>query len=158
MKIFSLAAAGLVLAGTAFAQAPQSQTVAPVDDMAWLAGEWVAVVGERTYREAWLAPVDGVMGGVSVTTRPDRAPVVETIKITTEAAGPTFTSIVPGQPPLVMVRVAGTAPGDAVFENTADTYPRRLSLLRCGEDMCAKAEGVRDGEPLTVEWHFKRPR
>ena len=38
---------------------------ARVDDLGWLAGDWVREEGERWTEESWTAPRGGVMLGVS---------------------------------------------------------------------------------------------
>lgn len=132
----------------------------PVDDVAklsWMAGTWAQEKDGVVVRETWLAPKDGVMGGVGQTNRPGRKPFVEHVKISAEPAGATFTALLPGQPPTAFVLLPGKD-GEAVFENKAHDFPQRVFYRRCGDDLCAGVEGVVKGEPKREEWRYTRVR
>jgi hypothetical protein len=142
--------AALLIAGAAQA--------APADDvqaLGWLAGSWIQHGENRTVREVWLAPQDGVMSGVSQTNRPGRKPSTEFMTISAEPAGATFTARLDGQPPTPFVLKPSPA-GEATFENLAHDFPQRVSYRRCGEDLCARIEGVVDGKPQSQDWRYVR--
>ena len=144
--------AALLFAGTAQA--------APADDvqaLGWLAGSWIQQGENRTVREVWLAPRDGVMSGLSQTNRPGRKPFTEFMTISAEPAGATFTARLDGQPPTPFVLKPGPA-GQATFENLAHDFPQRVIYRRCGEDLCARIEGVVDGKPQSQDWRYVRER
>ncbi|WP_369061454.1 DUF6265 family protein [Caulobacter sp. 73W] len=132
-------------------------TVQPVQEMSWLAGSWMEKTPEREVLETWLLPVDGAMRGVSVTKRAGRPELIETMTITAEPAGPTFTATIPGQAPTAFVRLPGP-PGEAVFENKAHDFPQRVFYRPCGEDLCAAIEGMVKGELKRTEWRYQRAR
>lgn len=68
-----------------------------------------------------------------------------------------FTAIVPGQPPTPFVLKSG--PDDeAVFENARHDFPQRVIYRRCGEQLCARIEGVIKGEPASQSWTYRRLR
>lgn len=145
-------AAALLAAGAAQA--------APADDVQaldWLAGSWVAQSENRTVREVWLAPRDGVMSGLSQTNRAGRKPFTEFMTISAEPAGATFTARLDDQPPTPFVLQPGLA-GEARFENLAHDFPQRVIYRRCGEDLCARIEGVVDGKPQSQDWRYVRER
>ncbi|MBA4013414.1 MAG: hypothetical protein C0481_16230 [Phenylobacterium sp.] len=145
-------AAALLIAGAAQA-APADE----VQALGWLAGSWVQQDENRTVREIWLAPQDGVMSGVSQTNRPGRKPFTEFMTIRAEPAGATFTARLDGQPPTSFVLKPGPA-GEATFENLAHDFPQRVSYRRCGEDLCARIEGTADGKVQSQEWRYTRER
>lgn len=130
---------------------------AEVAKLSWLAGAWVQEKDGVVVRETWLAPMDGVMGGVGQTNRPGRKPFVEHVKISAEPAGATFTAMLPGQPPTAFVLLPGKG-GEAIFENKAHDFPQRVFYRRCGEDLCAGVEGVVKGELKREEWRYTRVR
>lgn len=108
-----------------------------------------------TVRETWLAPLDGVMAGVSQTNKAGKAPFVEYMKISAETAGATFTALIPGQPPTPFVLLPGPD-GEATFENKAHDFPQRVTYRRCGVDLCARVEGLAGGKLQFDEWRYTR--
>lgn len=126
---------------------------ADVARLHWMAGTWVNKKDGVTVRETWLAPMDGVMGGVGQTNRPGRKAAVEHMKITAEPGGVTFTAYVPGQPPTPFVLLPGED-GEAVFENKAHDFPQRVIYRRCGMDLCARVEGEAGGKLKSQDWRY----
>ena len=149
----------IALALIALAAATASQA-APADDVAklsWMAGSWVQENAGVMTRETWLPPLGGSMAGAGQTNAGARPPRVEHMKITAEPTGATYTALVPGQPPTPFVLVPGND-GEAVFENKAHDFPQRVAYRRCGEDLCARIEGVIQGRPASEEWRYRRLR
>ncbi len=149
-RIASIAAAAL-LAVPAFA-------AEPAVDLSWMAGSWTLEDGGKTVRETWSTPLDGAMAGVGQTSRSGKPPSFEFMTITREAAGPTFTAYVQGQPATPFVLKPGGAADEAVFENLAHDFPQRVIYRRCGEDLCARIEGVMDGKLEAMDWRYRRTR
>jgi len=145
--MLAILAAAVVLADAA----------AEVAKLDWMAGSWMQEKDGVTVREIWLAPKDGVMGGVGQTNQPGRKPFVEYVKISAEPAGATFTALVPGQPPTPFVLLAGKD-GEAVFENKAHDFPQRVIYRRCGADLCARIEGTVQGQARSEEWRYRRAK
>ncbi|MFN3512718.1 MAG: DUF6265 family protein [Phenylobacterium sp.] len=132
-------------------------SAAGVDDLAWMAGSWRLEAGGVVTREAWLSPMDGTMAGVTQTHRPGRPPEVEFATIVADSRGVTFTARVEGQPPTPFRRKPG-AEGEAVFENLEHDFPQRIVYRRCGEDLCARIEGVVRGDLRSQDWRYRRER
>lgn len=146
-----------VLALLAFAAAT-SACAEPADDvagLAWMAGDWIEEKGGVISREVWLSPIGGVMAGAGQTNAPGRKPFVEHFKITAEPAGATFTAILPGQPPTPFVLLPRKGE-DVVFENKAHDFPQRIMFRRCGQDRCARIEGLVNGKLEFEEWRYRR--
>lgn len=144
MILSILAAAGALATG-----------VADVARLDWLAGTWRQEKDGVTVRETWLAPLGETMAGVSQTNRPGRPAQVEYMKITAQPAGATFTAILPGQPPTPFVLRPGKA-DEAVFENLAHDFPQRVIYRRCGDDLCARIEGMVGGRLRGQDWRYVR--
>ena len=128
---------------------------APTEPPAWLAGTWRQARKVQTVTEMWLAPQDGAMAGVTLTTSPSRPARAEYAKITREPAGLTYTAVVGAQPPVPFVVVAA-AGGWLVFENKAHDFPQRVAYRRCDADLCAAIEGVVNGKLERREWRYSR--
>lgn len=140
--------------------AATSAAATPADDvakLAWMAGSWIEEKGGVVTRETWLPPLGGAMAGAGQTNRGARPARVEHMKITAEPAGATYTALVPGQPPTPFVLVPGKD-GEAVFENNAHDFPQRVIYRRCGEELCARIEGVLRGQQTSEEWSYRRLR
>ena len=126
----ALALACLVLAAPAAAS--------PTGDLAklaWMAGTWGETKGQVTTRETWQAPVKGVMSGATETTKAGGNPSAESMKITAEPAGITFTAMPAGQPPTPFVLLAGS-PGE-VCSRTRPTTSRSASSTGDAVRTCA---------------------
>jgi len=147
--LFTLIALALALP----AQAAPADEVAK---LAWMSGRWIEDTVTTTTQEVWTRPGGGVMAGASQTNAPGRKSQVEHMTITAEAAGVTFTAILPGQPPTPFVLKPGGAEGEAVFENLAHDFPQRVIYQRCGVQLCARIEGVVKGQPVSKSWIYRR--
>jgi hypothetical protein len=130
-------------------------SAAPADLPAWLAGTWGQAKKTQTVTEMWLAPQDGAMAGVTLTTRPGRPPRAEYAKITREPAGLTYTAVVGTQPPVPFVAIPAEG-GWLVFENKAHDFPQRVAYRPCDVDLCAAIEGLVNGKLERQEWRYKR--
>lgn len=129
---------------------------APTEPPAWLAGTWGQAKKNQTVTEMWLAPQDGAMAGVTLTTRPGGgAARAEYAKITREPAGLTYTAVVGTQPPVPFVAIPAEG-GWLVFENKAHDFPQRVAYRRCDADLCAAIEGVVKGKLERQEWRYSR--
>lgn len=126
-----------------------------VAKLSWMAGTWGHEANGVRVRETWLAPIDGVMGGVGQTNRPGKRPFVEFMKISAEPEGLTFTAIVPGQPPTPFVKQPGPE-GEATFENKTHDFPQRVIYRRCDADLCARIEGTVGGKLQFQDWRYRR--
>ena len=151
MKRPTLALAALLLCATA----ARAQPAEPLARFRFMAGLWAETKDGVVTREAWMPPLGEAMAGATQTNRPGRPPAIEHAKITIEAAGVTYTAIVPGQTPTPFVLKPG-GPNEAVFENLARDFPQRVIYRACGPDLCARIEGTMDGKLQSQEWRYRR--
>ncbi len=128
---------------------------AKVEDLAWMAGSWSQEASGKVVRETWLPPVQGAMAGVTQTHRPGKPASTEFSTITTASSGVTFTAYVAGQPPTKFVLKPG-APGEAVFENLDHDFPQRVIYRKCDDDLCARIEGLINGQARGMDWRYRR--
>jgi len=146
---------GCIVAVLALAAGAAQAAPADLERLSWLAGSWTQEKAGVTTRETWIAPLGGTMAGLGQTNRPGKPATVEFMTITDEAAGVTFTARVEGQPPTPFVLKPGGA-DEAVFENPAHDFPQRVIYRRCGEDLCARIEGVIGGALKGQDWRYAR--
>ena len=140
--------------------AANSAHAAPADDvakLAWMAGTWTQTKDGGAVRETWLAPLGGAMAGAGQTNAAGKPPFVESMKITAEPAGATFTYMPPGAKPVPFVLIS-SKDGEATFENKANDVPQRVTYRRCGADLCARIEGTVQGKLQFEEWRYTRAK
>jgi hypothetical protein len=121
-----------------------------VEALSWMAGTWKQTEGGVTTREAWLAPIDGAMSGMTQTTRPGKPAMFE-------MKGVIYTAYIQGQPPTAFLLKSGPM-GLAMFENPKHDFPQRVIYQQCGRDLCARIEGTMNGIPASKSWKYARVR
>ncbi len=141
-------AAGLSLALIAASPA------ATVDDLGWLAGQWVSDADGRWTEESWTAPRAGVMLGHSRSGRGDGLREFEFLRIAAGADGvPAYIAQPGGRAPVAfaLVRRDGTS---ATFENAAHDYPQRIAYVRAGDTLTATIAKIDGSRPM--RWVYRR--
>jgi hypothetical protein len=151
MKAFSAATLVLLLSSGAAAAEPAFK----VSDLAWMTGSWVQQDRDYTVRETWLPPSGDQMVGLSQESRAGRQPFYEFERIEGGNGVIAFTAILEGQAPTDFVLKSATD-GEVVFENLAHDFPQRVIYRRCGEDLCARIEGLAGGKPRSQDWRYRR--
>jgi hypothetical protein len=123
-------------------------------DLSWLAGYWLSCRPERQVSETWTGPREGVMSGVTVTTRPGRAVQVEFARIVTRDGVTAFHAIPDGQAPadFAVRTIEGRR---VVFENLAHDFPQRVIYARDGDTLNGRIEGRIGGAERAIDWVYK---
>ena len=145
MRIAILACALLVAASPAERQA---------DDLAWLAGTWVAEKNGRWTEERWTPPRGGVMLGTTLTGRAGKASGFEFMRIAPDSEGKlAFWGSPDGRPavPFRLVQLSGRA---ATFENPKHDFPTRITYWRRGDTLTATISGP--GGVKAESWSYRR--
>lgn len=146
MKAILAMAAAVVLAA--------ASPAAKVEDLGWLAGQWVREEGERWTEESWTAPRGGVMLGHSRSRRGDGLREFEFLRVQAGADGvPAYIAQPGGRAPVAfaLVRRDGTS---ATFENAAHDYPQRIHYARTGDMLTATISLIDGSKPM--RWTFRR--
>lgn len=127
---------------------------ARVDDLGWLAGEWVSEADGRWTEESWTPPRGGVMLGVSRSGRGEALREYEFIRIARGDDGAiSYIAMPQGGAPVAfaLVRREGTR---ATFENVAHDYPQRIEYVRDGDALTATISAI-DGTKAR-RWTYRR--
>lgn len=146
MKAILAMAAAVVLAA--------ASPAAKVEDLGWLAGQWVREEGARWTEESWTAPRGGVMLGHSRSGRGDGLREFEFLRVQAGADGvPAYIAQPGGRAPVAfaLVRRDGTS---ATFENAAHDYPQRIHYARTGDMLTATISLIDGSKPM--RWAFRR--
>lgn len=146
MKAMIAAATGLFLLGAAPAK---------TENLAWLAGTWVADEAEgRWTEERWSTPRGGVMLGTSLAGQGREAGWFEYMRIAAEADGRLAFHASPGGAPASAFPLVHSGKREAVFENVAHDYPTRIEYRREGNMLNATISGAEGAKPRS--WRFRR--
>jgi hypothetical protein len=141
-------AAGLMLMGAA----PSAKQA---DNLAWLAGTWVADEGEgRWTEERWSAPRGGVMLGTSLSGQGKAASWFEFMRIAPAEGGRVAFHASPGGAPASAFPLVETGKRKAVFENPAHDYPTRIEYRREGNLLSATISGPGGAKART--WRYRK--
>lgn len=127
---------------------------ARVEDLGWLAGDWVSDADGRWTEESWAPPRGGMMIGYSRSGRGDMLREFEFIRIARGADGAlAYIAMPQGGAPVAfrLVRLEGAS---ATFENTAHDYPQRIAYARTGDTLTATISAI-DGAKAR-RWTYRR--
>ena len=127
---------------------------ASVDELGWLAGDWVSEEGERWTEERWTPPRGGVMLGHSRSGRGEALREYEFIRIARGDDGAiSYIAMPQGGAPVAfqLVRHEGTR---ATFENPAHDFPQRIDYARDGDTLTATISAIDGAKPR--RWTYRR--
>ena len=127
---------------------------ATVDDLGWLAGDWVSEADGRWTEESWTNPRGGMMLGHSRSGRGAALREFEFIRIARGDDGAlAYIAMPQGGAPVTfaLVRHDGTS---ATFENAAHDYPQRIAYARDGDTLTATISAI-DGSKAR-RWTYRR--
>jgi hypothetical protein len=122
-----------------------------------MAGAWTAE-GRLEIEEHWMAPKGGAMVGMGRTVARGRMVAFEFLRIETKDSGTDYIASPGGKPPtrFRLVRASAT---EAVFENLAHDFPKRILYRRQPDgSMLARVEGDGTEKEKALEFKYKRIR
>ena len=130
-----------------------------VEQLSWLAGDWVGTLGEAQVEEMWLPPAGGAMLGLGRTLAGGQQVEFELLRLVAGADGVEYLASPGGRCPPTPFRLVEAAGQRAVFANPAHDFPRRITYWREGDALHARVEGVEDGQArvLELEWRRRDP-
>lgn len=127
---------------------------ATVEDLGWLAGDWVSEADGRWTEESWAAPRGGMMIGYSRSGRGDALREFEFLRIAAGEGGALAYLAQPqGQAPVAFPLVRHDA-ASATFENAAHDYPQRIAYARIGDTLTATISKIDGSNPRS--WTYRR--
>jgi hypothetical protein len=143
-----------ILAMAAAVMLAAASPAAKVEDLGWLAGQWVREEGDRWTEESWTAPRGGVMLGHSRSGRGDGLREFEFLRVQAGADGvPAYIAQPGGRAPVAFALVRRDA-SSATFENAAHDYPQRIHYARTGDTLTATISLIDGSKPM--RWAFRR--
>ncbi len=127
---------------------------ATVDDLGWLAGDWVSEADGRWTEESWAPPRGGVMLGHSRSGRGEVLREYEFIRIARGDDGALAYIAMPQGGAPVAFRLVRQDAASATFENAAHDYPQRIAYVRGGDTLTATISAIDGSKPRT--WTYRR--
>lgn len=139
------------LALPAMSQTPDLQR------LQWLAGCWASANAEPGSGEVWMAPAGATMLGMSRTVKGGRTVAHEFMQIRPLADGELAYIAEPSGQRRTEFRLRTLTEHEVVFENLAHDFPHRVAYrLEAPDSLRARIEGLRNGQPRTIEFPFRR--
>jgi hypothetical protein len=148
---------GCLLTATLVAQ--ETAVIAPsLGRLGWLAGEWRMERAGRVVDEHWMAPVGGVMLGMSRTVAKGKVVEHEFIQIREGPGGELFFVALPSRQKESTFKALSQTDTEIVFENKEHDFPQTIGYrLNPDGTVLAWIEGPRaDGTTRRVEFAYKR--
>ena len=127
---------------------------ASVDDLGWLAGDWVSEADGRWTEESWSAPRGGIMLGHSRSGSGDSVREFEFLRLEAGADGVPAYLAQPGGRPATAFRLTAREGTSATFDNPGHDFPQRIRYVRTGDSMVATISAI-DGSNA-MSWTFQR--
>jgi uncharacterized protein DUF6265 len=132
------------------------QTTGPaVKDVAWIAGCWDLTRSGRHVAEQWMAPEGGTMIGVSRTVAGGKTTEWEFLIVREGAKGLEYVAKPSGQAEATFTSTR-VSPNEAVFENPAHDFPKRIIYKREGDTLTASIEGPMNGQTRRIDFPYTK--
>src|SRR5687767_7672203 len=111
-----------------------------VSDLAWMAGSWRCEIWGGTFEERWSEPAGGTMIGAGRHIAEGKTKFMEFLSIEADKDGKLVMWILLGSPSkgpknAVPFALASSKPGEAVFENTENDFPSKITYKRNDEKL-----------------------
>ena len=127
-----------------------------ISHLAWMAGCHELRAGTRVTHEQWMAPMAGMMLGMSRTVVRDTVREFEQLRIETRNGQVVYVAQPSGQAETVFT---GELVSDTlvVFSNPSHDFPQRVIYRKAGSDsVVARIEGTMNGAPRGTNFPMRR--
>lgn len=147
-------AAALLLA--VLPQVAAAQAPADLDRLAFMSGCWELRTPTRVTHEQWMAPLGGLMVGMSRTVVRDAAREWEALRVEIRDGVVTYAAQPGGRPPTYFAAVAITD-STVTFANPTHDFPQRILYRTSGADsLIARIEGDQGGQLRGLTFPMRR--
>lgn len=127
----------------------------PLAALAFMAGHWRDIHEGGVQEEGWFAPQGKLMVGVSREMRPDGRQYFEFLRIEARDDGIVYVAQPQGGTEVHFALVE-TGPQRALFSSPMHDFPRTIEYSRSGDTLRARLEGIEKGQPLTLEYTWRK--
>jgi uncharacterized protein DUF6265 len=134
-----------------------ASAVPDISALAWMVGDWQTDSGERTSDEHWAGSAGGVMIGMSRTVAGDKLISFESLRIEQRQDGVFYLASVNGSCPATPFRSTRLDAQEAVFENPAHDFPKRIIYRKTSAtEMTASVDAGEGAKSHTYTFHLKK--
>lgn len=146
----------LLLAAMAAAASLAAQAPNDVSRLAFMAGCWELRTPTRITHEQWMAPLGGLMLGMSRTVVRDVAREWEALRVEVKDGVATYLAQ-PGGRPATPFPATALTDSSVTFANPSHDFPQRILYRKVGADsLVARIEGDQGGQVRGMNFPMKR--
>lgn len=121
-----------------------------VNDLAWMAGNWIQKTKSAEVEENWTTPKGGILLGVNRSIIIGRTHF-EFLRIADTEAGVIYFASPSGQP-ATEFPLKSREKDKVVFENLKHDFPQTITYWKADGQLHAKIEATVDGKTKAMEW------
>jgi len=129
--------------------------VSDISELSWIAGDWQNALGGRAQiEEHWTQPAGGSMLGMSRTVAGGKTAEFEFLRIEQREDGIFYIAQPKGRCPATDFKLTRASAQEAVFENPAHDFPKRIIYRKTADDaLTASIDGGEGTKSMTVAFH-----
>lgn len=131
----------------------QDDNVKQVENLAWLAGFWLAENDRSRVEEHWTTPVQGTMIGMNRMVSNRGRVSFEFLRIAASDEGVFYYASPSGREP-VPFKLKESGDSRVVFENLKNDFPQRIIYQRAGTELTARIEAGEGEQAKSIEWKW----
>jgi hypothetical protein len=128
---------------------------ASISDLNWLSGDWQGTGGRAQVEEHWTQPAGGSMLGMSRTVAGARTVEFEYLRIEQRDDGIYYVAQPKGRCLATDFRLTRASALEAVFENPAHDFPKRIIYRKSADDSLTASIDAGEGTKA-MTFSFKR--
>ncbi|MFN0122575.1 MAG: DUF6265 family protein [Blastocatellia bacterium] len=127
-----------------------------IEDLAWMSGHWQTAPGRAQSEEHWTHAAGGTLFGVSRTIAGGKTVFFEYLRVETRGADIYYVAHPKARNPGTDFKLARMSAGEAVFENLAHDFPKRIIYRKNADGtMTARIEGNGTEKEKPQDFHFR---
>ena len=150
----AILALALLLTGTARPARPRESP--GVEQLRWMAGCWELQQGRRVTHEQWMAPLGGLMLGMSRTVVGDSVREYEQLRVESRDGQPTYVAL-PFRQAEASFPATSVSDTLVMFSNPAHDFPQRILYRRVRSDsLIARIEGTMGQRARGIDFPMRR--
>ena len=128
-----------------------------VANVSWMAGNWESEPGRVQTDERWSPIAGGTMMGTSRTVAGDRTVFFEFLRIESRPDGVYYVAQPKGRHPGVDFKLVRATDMEAVFENLAHDFPKRIIYRKAADgSLTARIEGDGTEKEKPQEFRYRK--
>ena len=132
-----------------------NQATQSLDAFGWLAGSWGSEANGIETEEVWMGPKAGLMVGMNRTVSKAGKTTFEYFRLVQKDETITLLASPSGKAPTPFT-LKESVDSTAVFENLKHDFPQRIIYRRENDRLVARIEGIINGTPRSMDWHWKQ--